>query len=78
MGAFKNHYAQRIYDILSPLIGEFMAKGAIRNQCQKLGIHEDSIKKENLEPISSGLKKGLVIFVGPDGAMKIADSITAL
>jgi hypothetical protein len=78
MSNYTNPYAQQIHTILSPLIGELMSKGALKTQCKKIGIDEESIRKENLLPISIGLKTGLVIFIGPDGAMKIAEDIASI
>jgi hypothetical protein len=78
MTTYNNHYAQKIYEIISPVLGELMAKGSLRAQCNNLGITEDSIQIKDLPAISEKLRKGLVIFLGTEGSMLIASKITKL
>lgn len=78
MSIYRNMYAQRIFDILAPIIGDLMSKGAIRSQCNKLGINEEGIQKKDLLQISEGIRKAMMLFVGTDGARQIADKIERL
>ncbi len=71
-------FAQKIFDILAPIIGELMSKGAIRSQCNRLGITEDSIQKKDLLQISEGIRKAMMLFVGTDGARQISDRINKI
>ena len=71
-------YAQKLFDILAPIIGELMSKGAIRSQCNKLGINEEAIQKKDLLQIAEGIRKAMMLFVGTDGARQISDRIIKL
>jgi len=75
MTTYSNPFAQQIFNILYPLIGETIAKGSLRSQCTKLGITENQINKEHLSKLADGVRKGLVIFIGTDEAQKVADKI---
>ena len=72
---YTNYYAAQIFSILSPLIGELMAKGAIRSQCNKIGITEESIQKQHLATLAAGVRKALTLFVGSEGASQIENRI---
>lgn len=75
MTTYNNIFAQQIFTLLSPLVGEFMAKGIIKSQVQKLGKTEEGITKENLDALATDICKGLVVFVGTDVAQKVAAKI---
>lgn len=75
MMKYNNLYAQKIFDLLSPVIGELMSKGAIRSQCNRLGISEEMIKRDHIESIAEGIRKSMLLFVGGDGARQISDRI---
>lgn len=72
---YANRYAAQIFAILSPLIGELMAKGAIRSQCNRLGITEDGIEKQHIPVLAEGVKKAMTVFVGSEGASQIEKRI---
>ena len=78
MSIYRNMYAQKIFDILAPIIGDLMSKGAIRSQCNKLGITEESIQRKDLTQISEGIRKAMMLFVGSDGARQISERIVKL
>lgn len=78
MTNYKNQYAQKIYEIISPVLGEIMAKGSLRAHCNNLGISEDTIQPKDLLALSEKLRKGLVIFLGTEGSGLIASKITKL
>ncbi|KAB2869200.1 MAG: hypothetical protein F9K37_08610 [Bacteroidales bacterium] len=75
MTTYNNTYAQQIYSVLSPLVGEFMAKGVLKSQVQRIGKTEEAIVKEDLPHLADGICKGLVVFVGTDVAQKVAAKI---
>jgi len=75
MATFENRYAQKIYEIISPYLGDMMAKGAIRTQCKKIGISEDAIEPKDIVPISDNIKKAMVMFVGSENAVILANKI---
>jgi hypothetical protein len=75
MSAYNNLYAQNIYEIISPIIGELMAKGSLRAQCKHMGITEDSIQHKDIPALSERLRKGLVLFLGTENANLVAAKI---
>jgi hypothetical protein len=76
MATYENSYAQKIYDIISPVLGDLMARGAIRSQCKKIGINEEMIQYKDIYPISENLKKALILFVGTENAIHLANKIS--
>jgi hypothetical protein len=78
MSVYKNHYAQKIHEIISPVLGELMAKGSLRTQCKNLGITEETIQQKDLPALSEKLRKGLVLFLGSEGSKLISIQITKL
>lgn len=75
---YNNTISNNIYEILTPLIGKNMAKASIQIQAKKVGKDEESIGKSDLPAISEGIRKSLVVFLGNDGAKKIAVKIERL
>ena len=78
MTSYSNTYIQQIFTLLSPLVGEFMAKGIIKSQVQKLGKTEDDILKSDVPHLAEDIRKGLVAFLGSDLAARVADKIKAI
>ena len=78
MITYKNSYTQKIYAILIPLIGDFMARGVIKNQVSKLGLTEDNIAKKDLPALAEGIKKGLMAFIGSEKATQVANKIVSI
>jgi hypothetical protein len=72
MSAYTNEYAQKIYDILAPMVGDLMSKSIIKSNTAKLGIKEDSIQLSNLPILAAEMKKGLVVFLGTGAAETVA------
>ncbi len=75
MTTYNNTYTQQIFSVLSPLVGEFMAKGVLKSQVQRIGKSEETITKEDLIHLADGISKGLVVFVGTEVAQKVAAKI---
>jgi hypothetical protein len=78
MEAFKNTYAQKIFEIISPVLGELMAKGALRSQCKKIGISEDSIQPKDMVLLSDNIGKALILFIGSENARQIIARMKAI
>jgi hypothetical protein len=55
---------QQIFALLTPLVGEFMAKGIIKSQVQKLGKTENDLTRADLFRLAEDIRKGLVAFIG--------------
>ena len=78
MTTYTNQYAQKIYEIIYPVLGELMAKGSLRVHCNNLGITENTIQQKDLKAISERLRKGLILFLGTEGAIQTASKIEKL
>lgn len=78
MITYNNTYTQKIYTILIPLVGDYMARGVIKNQVTKLGLTENNIAKKDLPALAEGIKKGLMAFIGSEKANQVASKIVAI
>lgn len=78
MTQYKNQYAEKIHEIISPILGEMMANGSLRAHCKNLGITEETIQMKDLPALSERFRKGLVMFLGTENAMAIASKISKL
>ena len=63
-----------IVRVVSPYVGETMARSATQAHCQKLGIGSD-IGLEQLEALLSRLGSGLNIFLGREKASRVVDEL---
>lgn len=63
-----------IVRVVSPYVGETMARSATQAHCQKLGIGTD-IGPEQLEALLSRLGSGLNIFLGREKASRVVDEL---
>jgi hypothetical protein len=54
-----NLYASKIEAFLSPLVGDFIAKMALKSQCKSLGITPDQITPQNLDALSKKIGDAL-------------------
>jgi hypothetical protein len=75
MSTYTNEYAQKIYEILAPMVGDLMSKSIIKSNTARLGIQEDSIKLSNLPILAAEMKKGLTVFLGSGAAEIVASRI---
>lgn len=75
MTNYRNPITNQIFQILSPLIGDIFATGIIKSQAKKLGVTEETIKKEHLPILASEIKVGLTLFIGSDVASKVGEKV---
>ena len=78
MITYNNPYTQKIYALLIPLVGDFMARSVLKTQTAKLGLSEEKLAKKDLPNLAEGIRKGLMVFIGSDGAKQIALKISAI
>lgn len=78
MITYNNPYAQKIYTLLIPLVGDFVARSVLKTQATKLGLTEDKITKADLPNLAEGIRKGMMAFIGGDGAKQIASKISSI
>jgi cell division GTPase FtsZ len=58
----------RIVRVVSPYLGENMARSAARAHCQKLGIEGPEVSADQIETLISRLGAGLNVFIGRERA----------
>ena len=70
---------ETIVRMLSPYLGETMARAAAFAHCQKLGIAVDGteITREQLDALLRKLAQGMNIFVGREKAAAVVAEINA-
>jgi hypothetical protein len=69
---------ERVKEILSPLLGEIMAKSTIKLHCKKLGIEADALKAADVTALASEIEKGMGVFVGSEKAKDLSQKIAEL
>jgi hypothetical protein len=57
--------------VLAPHLGAHSADAVARHICAKYGIDEE-VNREKLEILRDFLRRGLVVYVGPDKAQELA------
>ena len=70
---------QTVVKVMTPYIGDTMARSATAAHCQKLGITAGPVSHEQLEALLGKLRGGLNIFLGRDkSASVVAEARRAL
>jgi len=75
MATYKNPYTQKVFSILEPLTGDFMAQGILKTQFKNLSLDQDSIKQSDLTRLADAIRKGLAAFIGSAAAEQVANKI---
>jgi hypothetical protein len=78
MKTYINSYSQKIYTILVPLIGDMMAQAVIKTQSQKVGATDESLAADHIPSLAEEIRKGLVLFLGSEGARQVSQKITQI
>ena len=78
MTTYENNYIEKVYLVIKPLTGEFMAKNILKAQLNQLGINQNSLKASDLPKLAEGIKKGLASFIGADAANQISAKIKSI
>jgi hypothetical protein len=73
-----NNYAQKIERLLSPMVGDFIAKMAIKSQCKSLGITPENIRPTHLEALSKKIGDALAFHGHQDEAGSIVKKIETM
>jgi hypothetical protein len=74
----ENKLTLQIYGLLRPLIGPVMAEAAIMIQSRKAGKNHDTIDERDLPALADLITHSLIVFLGTDGAARIAEKIKKL
>jgi hypothetical protein len=75
---YSNELTNRIFTLLTPLLGRVMSDATLKVQCKKIGASLDTLRGSDLPVFSRNLEMGLVIFVGSDKAKEISSRIQKL
>jgi hypothetical protein len=70
--------AEAIAGLLSPVMGESMARASLRVYITEIKIKEGSFERRHLGQITGRLQQGLEAFVGREKAQEILLKIMAL
>lgn len=73
-----NEYAVKIENLLSPLVGDLMAKMALKSQCKSLGIVPEEIAPQHLDQLASKIGFALSIQGHKDDAENIISTINGM
>lgn len=57
-----NELAKKIEKILEPIVGDFIAKAAVKAQCKSIGTTPDDLQPYHLEPLSKKIESALRIY----------------
>ena len=75
---YKNTITQKIFDLLSPVLGASMTRTSIDIHSKNAGSNPDSLTLGYLPKFADSIRKSLVVFLGSDGAEKIAKKISSI
>jgi hypothetical protein len=75
---YQNALANKIVDMLTPLVGAMMANSVITVQAKKMGIDPEKITVAELPQIAERFAGHLKIFVGTEKARLIGESVQKL
>jgi len=73
-----NLLAQRIEDVLTPVVGTVLASVSIEVEAKRLGKTPDAITRDDLSPLADNLATALVLVVGKDLADAAAGQVRML
>jgi hypothetical protein len=75
---YQNALANRIVEMLTPLVGAMMANSVIGVQSKRLGIDPEKITTAELPQFAERFAAHLKIFVGTEKARLIGESVKNL
>ena len=73
-----NLVAQRIEDVLTPIVGTVLAAVSVDLESKRIGKDRDSISSFDLPLIAENLATALKLVVGPDVAAAAAQQVREL
>lgn len=73
-----NNVAQKIEQVLSPLVGQVLARAAIDLEAKRIGKDSDTITYADIMTLSDHLTRHLVPFVGPQIAEAAARQVRGI
>lgn len=61
--------------VLSPYLGETMARASTRSHCDKLGFRDEAVSPADVDALVGKLASGLNVFVGREKAKGVLDEM---
>ncbi len=71
-------YASKIESLLTPLVGDFMSKMAVKSQCKSLGIAPEQIAPQHLDGLAQKIGLALSVSVDQGKVNSIVQQIKSL
>jgi hypothetical protein len=66
---------ETIIKVLSPYLGESMARASTHGVCEKLGLQGEVLSREQTDALVAKLASGLRVFVGREKAAQVVEEI---
>lgn len=73
-----NIYAEKIKSLISPHVGDFIAKKAVESQCKAIGITPDSISAQHLDALAKKFENAMAFYGYKNEAENIAKAIRSI
>ena len=71
----KNEVVDALATVLSPYLGETMARASTRTHCEKLAILGDEISAPEAQALLGKLSSGLNVFIGRERAAHVLEEM---
>jgi hypothetical protein len=78
MRKMTNRYAEKIKSLISPHVGDFIAKMAVESQCKALGISPEGIGPQHLEELADKFKNAMAFYGYKSEGENIANAIRGI
>jgi hypothetical protein len=75
---YQNIYAQKVYEIILPLLGDVMAQTVLKTQTKKIAKSEELLTIADIPKLAEAIRMGLTIFLGSEGANNVAAKIAKI
>ena len=69
---------EKVKEVLSPKLGEFVAGSTIRVNCERMGIGSKEVTKSQLLELAKKLRITLILFLNERETEKMVQEITNL
>lgn len=73
-----NTYAEKIKGLISPLVGDFIAKKAVESQCKAIGITPEAISAQHLDVLAKKFENAMAFYGYKNEAENIAKAIRSI
>ena len=71
----KSRACDALVRILTPHLGETMARASVDRHVQKLGLSQDNLGPSDLQPLIERLAQGLNVFLGRPQTVQVVEQM---